>query len=131
AEHMRTELVIDALAMAIRTRRPPVGVIHHSDKGSQYTSISFGQHCQAAGIRPSTGAVGTCFDNAVTEAFFATLECELIDRYVFRTRDQARSAVFDFIEGFYNTRRRHSYLGYVSPAEYERRTTQPIDYAAA
>ncbi|HLT01711.1 MAG TPA: IS3 family transposase, partial [Geminicoccaceae bacterium] len=71
-----------------------------------------------------------CFDNAVTEAFFATLECELIDRYVFRTRDQARSAVFDFIEGFYNTRRRHSYLGYVSPAEYERRTTQPIDYAA-
>lgn len=131
AEHMRTELVIDALAMAIRQRQPKVGVIHHSDQGSQYTSISFGQHARAAGVQPSVGAVGSCFDNAVTESFFATLECELIDRTRFTTRDQARSAVFDFIEGWYNHHRRHSYLGYLSPAEYERHHTNQPRYAAA
>lgn len=135
AEHMRTELVTDALAMAIHQRRPPTGVIHHSDKGSQYTSVAFGQRCAQAGIRPSTGRTGTCFDNAITESFFASLECELIDRRVFRTRSQAEREVFGYIEGFYNPRRRHSANGQLSPAEYERRYTETITsedgYAAA
>jgi putative transposase len=135
AEHMRTELVSDALAMAIHQRRPQAGVIHHSDKGSQYTSIAFGQRCAQAGVRPSTGRTGSCFDNAITESFFASLECELIDRCVFRTRSQAERAVFGYIEGFYNPRRRHSANGQLSPSEYERRhalkNPQEDDYAAA
>ncbi|GAA0972358.1 hypothetical protein GCM10009555_025400 [Acrocarpospora macrocephala] len=135
ADHMRTELVTDALAMAIHQRRPDAGVIHHSDKGSQYTSIAFGRRCEQAGIRPSTGRTGTCFDNAITESFFASLECELIDRRSFRTRSEAERAVFSYIEGFYNPRRRHSANGQLSPAEYERRhasnDTQEADYAAA
>jgi putative transposase len=135
AEHMRTELVTDALAMAIHQRRPQAGVIHHSDKGSQYTSIAFGQRCEQAGVRPSTGRTGTCFDNAITESFFASLECELIDRRTFRTRSEAERAVFSYIEGFYNPRRRHSANSYFSPAEYERRhalnNAQDLDYAAA
>jgi putative transposase len=135
ADHMRTELVTDALAMAIHQRRPSSGVIHHSDKGSQYTSIAFGQRCEQAGVRPSTGRTGTCFDNAITESFFASLECELIDRHTFRTRSEAERAVFGYIEGFYNRRRRHSANGQLSPAEYERRqalkVTQEGDYAAA
>jgi putative transposase len=135
ADHMRTELVTDALAMAIHQRRPSPGVIHHSDKGSQYTSITFGQRCEQAGIRPSTGRTGTCFDNAITESFFASLECELIDRRTFRTRSQAEREVFAYIEGFYNPRRRHSANGQLSPAEYERRhartDSQEADYAAA
>ncbi|MET8008311.1 IS3 family transposase, partial [Nonomuraea glycinis] len=94
AEHMRTELVTDALAMALHQRRPQAGVIHHSDKGSQYTSIAFGQRCEQAGVRPSTGRTGTCFDNAITESFFASLECELIDRRTFRTRSEAKRALF-------------------------------------
>ncbi|MEV0165199.1 IS3 family transposase [Nonomuraea fuscirosea] len=135
AEHMRTELVTDALAMAIHQRRPRAGVIHHSDKGSQYTSIAFGQRCEQAGVRPSTGRTGTCFDNAITESFFASLECELLDRRTFHTRSEAERAVFSYIEGFYNPRRRHSANGYFSPAEYERRhelkNAQDLDYAAA
>ncbi|MEV5898332.1 IS3 family transposase [Nonomuraea fuscirosea] len=108
ADHMRTELVTDALAMALHQRHPEAGVIHHSDKGSQYTSIAFGQCCEQAGVRPSTGRTGTCFDNAITESFFASLECELIDRRTFRTRSEAERALFSYIEGFYNPRRRHS-----------------------
>jgi putative transposase len=135
ADHMRTELVTDALAMAIYQRRPSAGVIHHSDKGSQYTSLAFGLRCEHAGVRPSTGRTGTCFDNAITESFFASLECELIDRRTFRTRSEAERAVFGYIEGFYNTRRRHSANGYLSPADYERwqalTPTQERDYAAA
>ncbi|MFI6637458.1 IS3 family transposase [Nonomuraea fuscirosea] len=135
AEHMRTELVTDALAMALHQRRPEAGVIHHSDKGGQYTSIAFGQRCEQAGVRPSTGRTGTCFDNAITESFFASLECELIDRRTFRTRSEAERALFSYIEGFYNPRRRHSANGQVSPAEYERRhalnNAQDLDYAAA
>ncbi|MEV0974978.1 IS3 family transposase [Microtetraspora glauca] len=135
ADHMRTELVTDALAMAVHQRRPSVGVIHHSDKGSQYTSIAFGQRCAQAGVRPSTGRTGTCFDNAITESFFASLECELIDRRTFRTRSEAERAVFAYIEGFYNPRRRHSANGQLSPAEYERRhvikSIQEDGYAAA
>ncbi|GAA2703332.1 hypothetical protein GCM10010412_101370 [Nonomuraea recticatena] len=135
AEHMRTELVTDALAMALHQRRPEAGVIHHSDKGGQYTSIAFGQRCEQAGVRPSTGRTGTCFDNAITESFFASLECELIDRRTFHTRSEAERALFSYIEGFYNPRRRHSANGQVSPAEYERRhalkNAQDLDYAAA
>ncbi|MGS2645036.1 IS3 family transposase [Streptosporangium sp. G12] len=135
AEHMRTELVTDALAMAIVQRRPDAGVIHHSDKGGQYTSLAFGRRCEQAGVRPSTGRTGTCFDNAITESFFASLECELIDRRTFHTRSEAERAVFAYIEGFYNPRRRHSANGQLSPAEYERRQAlKPIhedNYAAA
>ncbi|MET8146705.1 IS3 family transposase [Sphaerisporangium sp. NPDC005288] len=132
ADHMRTELVIDALEMAIWNRRPAPGLIHHSDQGSQYTSLSFSQRCRSAGIRTSTGTVADCFDNAVTESFFATLETELLDRHHFATRAQAKAVCFDFIEGFYNPRRRHSTLGMLSPAEYERRhDAEHNRYAAA
>jgi putative transposase len=118
ASHLRTELVLDALDMAIRRRRP-AGVIHHSDQGTQCTSIAFGKRCREAGVRPSMGSVGDCYDNALCESFFATLECELLDRRVFHTRDETRRAVFEFIEGWYNPHRRHSALDYVSPARYE------------
>lgn len=120
AEHLRTELVLSALDMAVWNRRPAHGVIHHSDQGSQYTSIAFSQRCQAAGVVPSMGSRGDCYDNAITEAFFATLECELLHQITFRTQTQARTALFDYIEGFYNPHRRHSALGYLSPAAYER-----------
>ena len=120
AARMKTQLVLDALEMAIRQRRPN-GVIHHSDHGSQYTSIEFGRRCREAGIRPSMGSVGDCFDNALCESFFATLECELIDRHGFVTRAEAQRAVFDFIEGWYNLHRLHSSLGYDTPARYEKR----------
>jgi putative transposase len=120
ADHLRTELVLEALAMAIGSRRPAAGVIHHSDHGSQYTALAFGERCQLAGVLPSLGSVGDCYDNAITESFFATLECELLARQHFPSLAAARLAVFDFIEGFYNTHRRHSALGYQSPAAYER-----------
>lgn len=123
AGHLRTELVLQALNMAIWQRRPE-GVIHHSDQGSQYTSIAFGSRCQELGVRPSMGSVGDAYDNALCESFFATLECELIDRSVFRTRIDARLAIFDFIEGFYNPHRRHSAIDYLSPIEYEKRYNQ-------
>ena len=116
---LRSELVLEALEMALAQRRPH-DVIHHSDHGAQYTSIAFGTRCREAGVRPSMGSAGDCFDNALCESFFATLECELLDRSSFRTPSQARLAVFDFIEGFYNPRRRHSALGYHSPMAYER-----------
>jgi putative transposase len=120
ATHMRTELVLDALDMALARRRP-FEVVHHSDQGCQHTSIAFGKRCREAGVRPSMGSVGDCFDNALAESFFATLECELLERTRFRSQAEARMAVFDFIEGFYNTHRRHSSLGKVSPLEFERR----------
>ena len=118
ATHLRTELVLDALNMALRQRRPEA-VVHHSDQGSQYTSVAFGGRCKQAGVRPSMGSVGDCYDNAMSESFFATLECELIDRYRFKTQAEARMAVFGFIEGWYNPRRRHSSLGYESPISFE------------
>ena len=124
ADHLRTELVLSALEMALWNRRPAPGVIHHSDRGCQYTSVAFGSRCEQAGVVPSLGSRGDCFDNAVTEAFFATLECELLDRRAFRTRAQARTALFDYIEGFYNPHRRHSALGYLSPAAFERQASQ-------
>jgi putative transposase len=126
AEHLRTELVLRALDMAIWNRQPDPGVIHHSDHGSQYTSIAFGKRCRQAGVVPSMGTVGDCFDNAMAESFFASLECELLDRCHFTTRDEARLAVFDYIEVFYNRERLHSSLGYLSPAEFERRFQEAL-----
>src|SRR5438105_5229375 len=120
ANHLRTELVLDALGMAIGQRQP-TDVIHHSDQGSQYTSLAFGGRCREAGVRPSMGSVGDAYDNAMCESFFATLECELLARCRFRTQAEARSAVFAFVEGFYNPRRRHSSIGYLSPIDYEHR----------
>jgi putative transposase len=121
ANHLKTALVIDALNMAIYRRRPN-GVVHHSDQGTQYTSIAFGLRCREAGIRPSMGSVGDCYDNAMCESFFATLECELLARQRFRTHHEAELAIFEFIEGWYNPYRRHSALGYRSPADFERQT---------
>jgi putative transposase len=120
ATHLRTELVLAALDMALEQRRP-YGVIHHSDHGCQYTAVTYGERCLAFGVRPSMGSVGDAYDNALCESFFATLECELLDRERFRTPAEARRAIFDYIEGWYNPRRRHSALGYESPLEYERR----------
>jgi putative transposase len=117
--YLRTELVLKALDMALGRRRP-AGVIHHSDQGSQYTSSAFGKRCREADVRPSMGSVGACFDNAMCESFFATLECELLNRRPFKTQVEARMAVFDFIEGWYNPHRRHSSLDYLSPINYER-----------
>jgi putative transposase len=120
ASHLRTELVLDALDMALYSRRP-TNVIHHSDQGCQYTSIAFGRRCQEACVRPSMGSIGDAYDNALCESFFATLECELLDRQRFATPAAARLAVFDYIEAWYNPRRRHSALDYLSPMAYERR----------
>lgn len=117
---LATELMTAALDMALLQRRPE-GVIHHSDQGSQYTSLAFGGRCRAMGVRPSMGTVGDCFDNAMAESFFATLECELLAQNRFQTREEAEHEVFTFIEGWYNTQRLHSSLGYLSPLEFERR----------
>lgn len=121
ADHLRTSLVTGALDMAITNRRPPGGTIVHSDQGSQYTSVTFGARCREAGLLTSMGSVGDCYDNAMAESFFATLECELIERTSLPTRAHAEREIFDYIEGFYNSRRRHSALTYLSPAEHERR----------
>ena len=117
---LATERMLGALDMALE-QRGARDVVHHSDRGSRYTSIAFGNRCREAGVRLSMGSTGDCYDNALCESFFATLECELIDRSRFATRREAELAIFDFIEGFHNTRRRHSSIGYVSPAEFERR----------
>lgn len=120
AEHLRTDLVLAALNMALGQRRA-TGVVHHSDHGTQYTSIAFGLRCKEAGVRPSMGTVGDAYDNAMCESFFATLECELLARRRFPTKAEARMAIFEFIEGWYNPTRRHSSLGRISPVEFERR----------
>jgi putative transposase len=116
---LKAQLVIDAMNMAIGQRRP-ANVIHHSDQGSQYTSLAFGLRCKEAGVRPSMGSVGDAYDNAMCESFFATLECELLERRKFATKAAARMAIFEFIEGWYNPSRRHSALGYKSPITFER-----------
>lgn len=121
AAAMRAELVLAALDMAIERRRPAPGLIHHSDHGSQYTSLAFGRRLRQAGILPSMGSVGDCYDNAMAESFFASLETELIDRSTWRTHNEARLGAFDYIEVFYNRARLHSALGYLSPHEFERR----------
>ena len=120
APRMPTELVGDALGMAIASRQPKGPVIHHSDRGSQYTSLAFGQRCREAGVVQPVGSVGDAYDNAMCESFFATLECELLGRRRFPAVAGARREVFSFIEGFYNTRRLHSALGYKSPANFEK-----------
>jgi putative transposase len=119
-DDLRSELVVDALGLALTRRKPQPGLVHHSDRGSQYTSLAFGKTMQQAEILPSMGRRGDAFDNAVAESFFATLETELLDRHTFKTRDQARLALFRWIEGFYNSRRRHSTLGQRSPERYEK-----------
>lgn len=122
AEHMRAELVVEALEMAIWQRRPDAGLVHHSDRGGQYVSLIFGQSARAAGIDISMGAKGCALDNAVAEAFFATLKRELTRRCAWPTRRELQSAVFAWIEGWYNRRRLHSTLGYLSPEQFENGT---------
>jgi putative transposase len=117
--HLRTELILQALEMAV-TQRQPSGVIHHSDRGCQYTSYAFGKRCREAGVMPSMGSVGDAYDNAMAESFFATLERELLNRRCFKSHAEAKMAVFEWIEGWYNPHRRHSALGYRSPANYDR-----------
>lgn len=106
--------------MAIGQRKPE-RVIHHSNQGCQYTSVQFGLRCRELGVGPSMGSVGDCYDNKMAESFFATLECELLDRKTFKTKAQARMAIFDFIEARYNLKRRNSSLGRISPINYERK----------
>lgn len=126
--HLRTELVLAAINMALAQRRPE-GVIHHSDHGCQYTSFALGKRCREMGVMPSVGSVGDAYDNAMAESFFATLECELLDRRSFQTQAEAKLAIFEWIEGWYNTRRRHSSLGYRSPVRFEREliATTPVN----
>jgi putative transposase len=119
ATHLKTELVLAALDVAVAQRQPQ-SVVLHSDHGTQYTSIAFGQRCRQAGIRPSMGSVGDAYDNALCESFFASLECELLDRRTFKSHTEGRMAVFEYIEGWYNPRRRHSALDYQSPMNYEK-----------
>jgi putative transposase len=122
--HMRTELVVDALEMAVWRRRPVAGLVHHSDRGVQYTAISFGKRLEEVGIVPSMGRTGTALDNAMAESFIATLKTELVHRQRFPDRGAARSAIFEYLEGFYNRRRLHSALSYRSPADYEEATME-------
>ncbi len=120
ATHLRAELVVDALQMAIARRKPAPGLVHHSDRGAQYTSLSFGKRLEDGGLLiPSMGRVGSAYDNALAESFVATLKTELLYRSSWPTRQTARTAIFEYIEGFYNSRRRHSSLGHLSPAEFE------------
>jgi putative transposase len=119
ANHLRTELVLDALNMAIHNRRPAPGLVHHSDRGSQYTSVEFGNHLKKAGLLPSMGSVADAYDNALAESFVSTLKRELLYRHSWPSRESVRVAIFEFIECFYNPRRRHSSLGQMSPLEYE------------
>lgn len=122
ADHLRAELVVAALEMAVARRRPGPGLIHHSDQGSQYTSLIFTRRCRVVGIDMSMGSRGDCFDNAVLESFHASLKKDLIHRRSWPTKAEARTAIFDYIETFYNRRRRHSTLGMLSPLEFENRT---------
>jgi transposase InsO family protein len=124
ADHLRTDLIDQALTNAIASRRPPRGVIFHSDRGCQYTSAQYRRLAEHHGVRLSVGRRGQCWDNAVAESFFATIKTELLDRRPWPTRAAAHKAIFNWIEGWYNTRRRHSTLGYLSPATYEARINQ-------
>jgi putative transposase len=130
ADHLGAELVVDALEMALHRRRPQRGLIHHSDQGCQYTAVLFSNRCAKAGIEISMGSVGDCYDNAVCETFHATLKKEKIYRQSWPSRAAARAAIFAYIEGWYNTRRRHSTLDYLSPSEFERQhadLAQPLE----
>ena len=122
--HMRTELVVDALEMAVWRRKPSAGLVHHSDRGAQYTAISFGKRLAEVSIVPSMGRTGSALDNAMAESFIATLKTELVHRRRFPDREVARSAIFEYLEGFYNRRRLHSALSYRSPMGYEESTME-------
>jgi len=122
ADHLHAELVVDALEMAVTRRHPARGVIHHSDQGGQYVSLVFTRRCRGVGIEVSMGSRGDCFDNAVLESFHASLKKDLIHRRSWPTKTEARTAVFEYIEVFYNRRRRHSTLGMLSPVTYEQDT---------
>ena len=126
ATHMRSTLVIDALQMALARRRPDPGLIHHSDQGSQYVSLAFGRAAHQAGIAVSMGSRGDAYDNAVAETFFATLKKELVNRRTWPDRLELQSAVFEYIEAFYNRQRRHSTLNMLSPATYEQLRLSPL-----
>jgi putative transposase len=123
ANHLKTELVLSALDMALG-QRCPNSVVHHSDRGCQYTSYAFGKRCREAGVVPSVGSIGDAYDNAMAESFFATLEREVLNRRRFKSQAEARMAIFQWLEGWYNPHRRHSSLGYLSPINYERRMTK-------
>jgi len=129
ASHMRTELVTSALDAAIVHRRPGEGLVHHSDHGSQYTSIAFGRKLRESGIAASMGSIGDCYDNAMAESFFATLETELIDRSDWASTSEAKAAVFEYIEVFYNRIRRHSSLENLSPEQFEERYRSTVAVA--
>ena len=122
-EDLRTELVLQALEMAASIRDAN-GVVGHSDKGCQYTSVSYGKRCDELGVKPSTGSTGDAYDNAMAESFFASLECELLNRRSFKSKAEARTGLFTYIEGWYNPRRRHGSIGGLSPNEFERRQRQ-------
>ena len=124
ADHMRSELVVDALQMAIWRRRPAEGGVVHSDHGSQYTSWAFGRRLRAAGLLGSMGSIGDAYDNSMAESFFGTLQLELLDRRRWQSRHELALAVFDYIEAFYNPSRRHSSIEDLSPVEFEARHTQ-------
>jgi transposase InsO family protein len=119
ANHLRTELVLDALNMAIYNRRRAAGLIHHSDRGSQYASVEFGSRLREGRLLPSMGSVADAYDDSMAESFVSTLKRESIHRHSWPNRQSARTAIFEYVEGFYNTRGRHSALGHLSPAEYE------------
>ena len=117
--HLKTELVVDALQMAVWKRRPAPGLVHHSDQGVQYTALSFGERLREVGITPSMGRTGSALDNAMAESFVSTLKAELVSRLEFPSRQAARTAIFEYLETFYNSRRLHSSLGYSSPTDFE------------
>jgi putative transposase len=129
ATHMRTELVVDALEMALWRRNPAAGLIHHTDRGAQYTALSFGKRLEEAGVVPSMGRAGSALDNAISESFVASLKTELLQGHRFPNREATKTAILDYIESFYNRSRRHSSLGYLSPSDYEQATMEEVAVA--
>jgi len=130
-DDLKAEIVVDALGMAATLRRPGPGLVHHSDRGGQYRSLALGKTLRDTGIMQSMGSRGDAYDNAMAESFMSTIKSELVRRHTFKTRDQARLAVFSYIEGFYNPHRRHSAIGYLSPLEYETMLGQEAQTAVA
>jgi putative transposase len=126
ADHLRSEIVVDALEMARWRRGDVTGTIVHSDHGSQYTSWVFGQRLRAAGLLGSMGRIGSALDNAMAESFFSRLQLDLLDTQIWRTRAELAAAIFEWIEAWYNPHRRHSSLGYLSPVEFERRNAEEV-----
>jgi putative transposase len=127
---LETTFCLDALAMALRTRKPPAGLVHHSDRGCPYASAAYREALKESGLVCSMSRKGDCWDNAVAESFFATLKGELVDHADFATRAEARTAIFEYIEVFYNRQRSHSYLGYQAPAAFEEKIDKSITEAA-